>query len=142
MTHIDGTPGRWRPWLPGTTVVPAEELAAAYGCTVPEAVAHAVLDAHANLAPSVDGGVPSPGRPGVVAGQGVTRPSAPTIAFTYTDPDGDRLTLLALHERPADWSLVLTTADGEVERDVLIEDDETLAGFGRGLLGAIEDRPR
>ena len=46
MTTIDGIPGRWRPWLPGVAQAPAEALAAAEGCTVPEAVAQAVLDAY------------------------------------------------------------------------------------------------
>lgn len=78
MTTIDGTPGRWRPWLPGTTQGPAEDLAAAWGCTVPEAVAQAVLDAHAKLPTPVDAGEPCPGSPGVDPGQGTTRLPAPT----------------------------------------------------------------
>ncbi len=84
MTTIDGTPGRWRPWLPGTTKAPAEALAAAWGCTVPEAVARAVLDAHAKLSTPVDAGhPPAPGRPDVDPGQGEAQPPAPT---TYLHP--------------------------------------------------------
>ena len=52
MTTIDGTPGRWRPWLPGVAQAPAEALAAAEGCTVPELVAQLILDAAAKT----DGG--------------------------------------------------------------------------------------
>mgnify|MGYP000846790123 FL=1 len=80
--------------------------------------------------------------PGVVRGQGTTRPPAPTVTHVHTDPDGDRLTLLAIDGRPCDWSVVLTTADGEVERDVLVEDDEDLAKIALGWLTAIDRRER
>jgi len=136
MTTIDGDrlPGSI-PNVPGATLTVLELESVRTGRSRGELVALAV-DAMFSTAAA-----PSPAG-AVDGGQGATRPPAPTIASTYTDPDGDRLTLLALHGRPADWSLVLTTADGEVERDVFIEDDETLAGLCRAGLGAIEDRRR
>lgn len=136
MTTIDGArlPGRI-PDVPGATLELLELESVRTGRSRGELVALAVA---AMFAPPIEDPAPL----GEAPGQGTTRPPAPTIDHVYTDPDGDRLTLLAVNVGPADWSLVLTTADGEVERDVLVEDDETLAGFARALLGAIEDRSR
>ena len=73
----------------------------------------------------------------------VPAPAKPSFAaITYVDPDGDTLALVPLEDRPADWAVRITTADPDGELDVFIEDDETLAGFARMLLGAIEDRRR
>jgi len=136
MTAIDGArlPGSI-PNVPGATLELLELESVRTGRSRGELVALAVA---AMFAPPIEDPAPL----GEAPGQGTTRPPAPTIAHVYTDPDGDRLTLLAVNVGPADWSLVLTTADGEVERDVLVEDDETLAGIARAWLGVIEGRPR
>ncbi len=104
MTTIDGVPGRWRTWLPGHVQPLAEALAAASGRTVPEAVAQAVLDAHAKFSTPVDDGhPPAPGSPDVEPGQGEAQPPAPTNAVA------DALALVGLpaHKQPAN----LTAAD-------------------------------
>lgn len=83
MTTIDGVAGRWRTWLPGVSQGPAEALAEARGCTVPEAVADAVIDAYMALpsAHSVDAGELPPERPEGGPGQGEAQPPAPGPAL-------------------------------------------------------------
>ena len=113
MTTIDGIPGRWRPWLPGVAQAPAEALAAAEGCTVPEAVAQAVLDAYAKIA--TDAATSSAGA--VSTGQGtaastpaptnVLMPVLPThpVAVDLADDGGVVCTTDAPGDRmhPAKW---------------------------------------
>ncbi len=138
MTTIDGVSGATRLIVNGVTAAQLDTLAERTGMAPASVVRLLVADAHAKIAPPVE----DPAPPGVVRGQGTTRPPAPTIAHVHVDPDGDRLTLLAIDGRPCDWSVVLTTADGEVERDVLVEDDEDLAKIALGWLTAIDRRER
>lgn len=83
MTHIDGTRAPGTLLLDGATLDYLDGESLRTGRSPAELVrlivtADAIARADAEIATSVDGGVPSLGRPGVVAGQGVTRPPAPT----------------------------------------------------------------
>ena len=83
MTHIDGTRAPGTLLLDGATLDYLDGESLRTGRSPAELVrlivtADAIARADAEIATSVDGGVPSLGRPGVDAGQGVTRPPAPT----------------------------------------------------------------
>lgn len=62
---------------------------------------------------------------GMVRSAGLAGPTTTTL-WSHTDGDGDRLTLLGLSGREDGqrFSLVLTTADGEFERDVFLSPDD------------------
>ena len=61
----------------------------------------------------------------MVRSAGLAGPTTTTL-WSHTDADGDRLTLLGLSGREDGqrFSLCLTTADGEVERDVFVSPDD------------------
>lgn len=96
MTTIDGTANGFRTRLDATATAMLDTIAALAGDGSRCAALHRIVAEHhaglmratgrsaaelvrlAEIATSVDGGVPILGRPGVDAGQGVTRPPAPT----------------------------------------------------------------
>lgn len=67
----------------------------------------------------------------MVRSAGLAEPTTTTL-WSHTDGDGDRLTLLGLSGREDGqrFSLVLTTADGEVERDVFLSADALISAGG------------
>jgi len=81
---------------------------------------------------------------GMVRSAGLAGPTTTTL-WSHTDGDGDRLTLLGLSGREDGqrFSLCLTTADGEVERDVFVSPDDLVAAgrvfmaFGLGAGGGV-----
>ncbi len=64
----------------------------------------------------------------MVRSAGLAGPTTRTL-WSHTDCDGDTLTLLGMRGRAdgQQFSLVLTTGDGEVERDVFVSPTELIA---------------
>lgn len=137
MTHIDSVRQPGTILVDGATLDRLDAISVATGRTHAELIAVWARDGVvATDAAASSAGAVSPGQ-----GTAASTP-APTIAFTYTDPDGDTLALVPLEGRPADWAVRITTADPDGELDVFIEDDDAAVSVALSWINAVEDRRR